>query len=78
MELMKMLVVGMMTTDLEWNLNELAESFLHPVLVSGGVVAQDQVQTRFEVALIIMRMKRNDLKVVSRGWNDKLDEPART
>ena len=74
---MKMLVVEMMTTDLERNLNELAESFFHPVLVSGGVVAQDQVQTRFEVALIIMRMM-NDLKVVSRGWNDKLDEPART
>ena len=75
---MKMLVVEMMTTDLERNLNELAESFFHPVLVSGGVVAQDQVQTRFEVALIIMRMKRNDSKVVSRGWNDKLDEPALT
>ena len=51
--------------DLKWNLNELAESFLHPVFVSGGVVAQDQVETRFEVTLIIIT--END-RTCFRGW----------
>ena len=41
-------------TDLKWDLNQLTESFLHPILVSGGIVAQDQVEPRLEVTLSIV------------------------
>ena len=41
-------------TDLKWDLDQLTESFLHPILVPGGIVAQDQVEPRLEVTLSIL------------------------
>ena len=43
-------------TDLKWDLDQLTESFLHPILVPGGIVAQDQVEPRLEVTLSILTL----------------------
>ena len=53
-------------TDLKWDLDQLTESFLHPILVPGGIVAQDQVEPRLEVTLSIL------IIVLEGGGDDEL------
>ena len=54
--------------DLKRNLDKLAEPFLHPIFVSSGVIAQDQVETSLEVALVIMIILVIEGEELRMGW----------